>query len=264
MSNAERRTSRQSRYRAQLAHDAFNGLLEFFMRWLEYVDGYELDGQWHPSNGMDKARCAALINQLTLEQLDGLCWRGLIPAPDAGSRRPPSLLWGESARIFVGPGIHIINDPAYEQRLYGLPGGPEIRLRIGELELLYAAGFPKSWDGVLAVLWRRIAAHDQTRHTLGGRFREISAIVHHASLDASSQLAQLRELVPPPAATDSAFATALLRVVRAEHTVIQAAFGAVEDGWADSDLATAIQELRAASAAVLRMHEAAQRQVDLP
>lgn len=150
-------------YRDDLALRAFNGVLTFLMAWLEYLDGYEMEGQWFPSNGMDKARCLQLLSGLSIEQLRDLLWRGLTLTPDAYLRcdpieLPTGIVYEADARAVVFVEGH--RDPV--RVLYNLLDDDRLlRLRPGEQELLKAAGYPGTIHGVLAVLWRRIAPAEQ-------------------------------------------------------------------------------------------------------
>jgi hypothetical protein len=146
-------------YREELARNAFSGdsTLRFFIRWLEHRDGYEWDGQWFPSNGIDLARCLQLVRDLSVEQIRDLYWRMIIQPP-----REERHLFTLDLSFNVIDGIEgqavVVLCMQRKEVLYDLiADNMLIRLRPGEQELLVAAGFPGTIDEVLTILWRRIA-----------------------------------------------------------------------------------------------------------
>jgi hypothetical protein len=146
-------------YRDQLARDAWSGWQPRFLELLEFLDGQTQGGQWCPAKGMSKTRCVERVNRLSDQELEALIWRGIIPPPEDMWEQPAPFPRSATATVWWTPrGGRVIEDPALDHCLYGVLSGDgvELRLRPGELDLLRAAGFPRCWPDVLAVLWRQL------------------------------------------------------------------------------------------------------------
>lgn len=64
--------------RTQLARDAFNGLNEDLMTYLQELDSYMVGGVEYTSNGMTLDRAIVLVNALTDEQIEQLQAVGIL------------------------------------------------------------------------------------------------------------------------------------------------------------------------------------------
>lgn len=123
-------------YRDRVARAAFSNYYALLRRWLEFGDGYEMDGQWFPSTGIDLARCIERVRDLTPAQIHDLCVRGMI-SPEAENDPRYRLAFPLTIVREVGESAIIAKD-ADGRVMYDFED--DIMLHDGELELLEAAG----------------------------------------------------------------------------------------------------------------------------
>ncbi|HEU4322905.1 MAG TPA: hypothetical protein VFS21_07115 [Roseiflexaceae bacterium] len=224
--------------RDRLAEELFQDKWPFLRRWLEYFEGQDADGRRQPSTTMDLARCVEILHRLSQRQIDELCWRGIIPNCQGFIVH----MSNQAVPLpCIGRELFVIHDPLFEQVFYDLLGiNGLLRLRSGELERLEAAGYPDTIDGVLDVLWDRIAPVQfrQQPHSAAEALRDLAAVLHTGRADEAT-FEHLRELLPPHLAD----AEVRARAIDAERRVLTLAIRATEKDGADPELVEAVEEM---------------------
>ncbi|HEU4322903.1 MAG TPA: hypothetical protein VFS21_07105 [Roseiflexaceae bacterium] len=231
-------------YRRRLKQVAPTEQFVLFSLWLRYWWSHQ---RRRPllEDAMSAADYAAAVDALTEPQLEELWWRGLVPPPGARFQIIQPFSRSSQAQLMrAKSGVRVVDDPLFEQRLYLLPTGEEVRLRLGELEQLASAGYPATRKGLIRVLCPIIGPSSiEINYSVPMRLRAISAALHTSTdLEPAELLDQLRKLVLPPSPADHA----LVWLLRAEHDLLELMHELVGLDTSDHILAHRVRAWRAA------------------